>query len=119
MDRILVGTDGSVGGRTAVRWAIEAARASGAELIVAAAWKPRLAKVSPQEYEQLRRDAQGVLDDDGPKPLAAPILPVGRCSWRAMREKSFSVPPNMKTLIFWSLARVVLAVTSTRGIWEA
>lgn len=64
MDRILVGTDGSVGGRTAVRWAIEAARATGAELIVAATWKPRLAKVSHQEYEQFRRDAQGVLDDD-------------------------------------------------------
>jgi nucleotide-binding universal stress UspA family protein len=39
MKRLLVGTDGSVNGQAAVRWAVDIARATGSDLVVATALK--------------------------------------------------------------------------------
>ncbi|MCZ7525612.1 MAG: universal stress protein [Acidimicrobiia bacterium] len=71
MRRILVGTDGSVPGGVAVGWAAHLARAVDAELIVASAWRPRQAEVSPGYYEELREEAAKLLDDDWAEPARA------------------------------------------------
>jgi nucleotide-binding universal stress UspA family protein len=62
MNRILVGADGSPDSQAAIRWSGELAAATDAELIVATAWKPGISEVSPDEYEDLRADAQTALD---------------------------------------------------------
>ena len=64
MTRLLVGTDGSVGGQAAVAWAVDLAHATGSELVVAAAWRPGFAEVPPATYDELRDEARRVLDDD-------------------------------------------------------
>jgi len=62
MNRILVGADGSPDSRAAIRWAGELAAATGAELIVATAWRPEISEASPDEHDDLRAEAQTALD---------------------------------------------------------
>jgi nucleotide-binding universal stress UspA family protein len=62
MKRVLVGTDGSVRGRVAVRWAVELARGTGSKLLVAYVWLPSFADVSPEVHDELRDDAARILD---------------------------------------------------------
>jgi nucleotide-binding universal stress UspA family protein len=62
MTLVLVGTDGSVSGQAAVRWAVEFAARTGSELLVATAWPPPFANVSPRVYDELRADAEQRLD---------------------------------------------------------
>ncbi len=64
MKRLLIGTDGSVSGQAALRWAVDMARATDSELLVATAWRPGFAEVAPATYGELRDDARRVLDDD-------------------------------------------------------
>ncbi len=47
MNRLMVGTDGSVSGQVAVAWAAGVAQATDADLVVASAWKPSQAEVPP------------------------------------------------------------------------
>jgi nucleotide-binding universal stress UspA family protein len=63
MKRLLVGTDGSVSGQAAVSWAVDIARTTDSELVVARAWRPGFAEVAPETYDELRDDARGTLDD--------------------------------------------------------
>ena len=60
--RIVVGTDGSVGGQAALRWALGFAVAAGGELVVASAWQPAFWEVSNEEFELLRAEARDDLD---------------------------------------------------------
>jgi nucleotide-binding universal stress UspA family protein len=62
MRRVLVGTDGSATGQAAVRWAAELAGSVGAEVVVAAAWHPSYKEVSPEKFEELRREARDELE---------------------------------------------------------
>jgi nucleotide-binding universal stress UspA family protein len=62
--RILVGIDGSAGGQAALRWATGFALALDGELVVASAWRPTFAEVSPAEHEVLRGEASGRLEDE-------------------------------------------------------
>jgi nucleotide-binding universal stress UspA family protein len=64
MMRLLVGTDGSVSGQAAVSWAVDIARSTGSELVVARAWQPRFAEVAPETYDELRESARRTLHDD-------------------------------------------------------
>ena len=64
MKRLLIGTDGSVSGQAALRWAVDMAHATESELVVATAWRPGIAEVPPPIYDELRDDARRVLDDD-------------------------------------------------------
>ncbi len=60
--RVLVGTDGSIGGQSALRWATGLAVAAGAELVIASAWQPTFVEVSVPEFETLRGEAGDRLD---------------------------------------------------------
>ncbi len=64
MKRLLIGTDGSVSGQAALRWAVDMAHATESELVVATAWRPSIAEVPPATYDELRDDARRVLEDD-------------------------------------------------------
>ncbi len=64
MERILVGTDGSVSAEAALRWAAHLAVGTGAELVVARAWVPMQAEEPPDLYEERRREADRVLDEE-------------------------------------------------------
>jgi nucleotide-binding universal stress UspA family protein len=64
MKRMLVATDGSVNGQAAVRWAVDIARATGSELVMATAWRPGVAEVAPETYDELRADARRTLNDE-------------------------------------------------------
>jgi nucleotide-binding universal stress UspA family protein len=64
MKRLLVGTDGSLSGQAAVRWAVDIARTTDSELVVARAWRPSFSEVAPETYDELRDDARRTLDDD-------------------------------------------------------
>jgi nucleotide-binding universal stress UspA family protein len=63
VNRVLVGTDGSVDGHAALQWAVDLARAANSELVVAEAWRPPFSEVPPGTYEELRDDARHVLED--------------------------------------------------------
>jgi nucleotide-binding universal stress UspA family protein len=58
----MVGTDGSVNGQGAVRWAVEFAAGTGSELLIATAWRPSFAEVSPRVSDELREEALRRLD---------------------------------------------------------
>jgi nucleotide-binding universal stress UspA family protein len=64
MKRLLIGTDGSVSGQAALRWAVDMAHATESELVVATAWRPGITEVPPPTYNELRDDARRVLEDD-------------------------------------------------------
>jgi nucleotide-binding universal stress UspA family protein len=63
VQRVLIGTDGSVNGQVALRWAVDLVRATSSELVVAQAWRPPFSEVPPGTYEELRDDARRVLED--------------------------------------------------------
>ncbi len=60
--RVLVGTDGSIGGQAAVRWAVGFTAALDGELLVGSAWQPTFAEVSNDEFEVLRAEAADRLE---------------------------------------------------------
>jgi nucleotide-binding universal stress UspA family protein len=62
MTRVLGGTDGSVSGQGAVHWAVEFAARTGSELLIATAWQPSFAEVSPRVSDELREEAAQRLD---------------------------------------------------------
>jgi nucleotide-binding universal stress UspA family protein len=69
MDEIVVGVDGSPGGRAALRWAARAARAWGARLVVAHAYRLPLvltgATADPELFEpELHRASRALLESD-------------------------------------------------------
>lgn len=58
----MVGVDGSPSAAAASRWAARLAVCVKAELVVASAWRPTQAEVSPDELVELRTDAGSLLD---------------------------------------------------------
>ena len=66
MQRVLVGADGSDGGRAAVSWADALARSVGAEMLVVRAWHPGFAEVPPDVHERLRGEAADALAAEWP-----------------------------------------------------
>ncbi len=60
--RVFVGTDGSIGGQSALRWAVGFTEALDGELVVASAWQPTFAEVSNEEFGALRAEAADHLD---------------------------------------------------------
>jgi len=66
--RIVVGVDGSASSRRALDWALDEARASGAQLDVVHAWHPPYMGAQPYAFafdglDAIQRDARQVLDD--------------------------------------------------------
>ncbi|MBK5287300.1 MAG: universal stress protein [Acidimicrobiia bacterium] len=64
MERVLVGTDGSVSAQVAVRWAQGLATATSAELVIAHAWQPTSIELPPEMHEELREQAQRSLTEE-------------------------------------------------------
>jgi nucleotide-binding universal stress UspA family protein len=60
--RAFVGTDGSIGGQSALRWAVGLTKALDGELVVGSAWQPTFAEVSNEEFEALRAEAADRLE---------------------------------------------------------
>jgi nucleotide-binding universal stress UspA family protein len=69
MKRILVGVDGSDASAAALGWAGRVAKLVGAEILVATAFEPDQAEVSPERYEDLRTEAERRLDDEWSAPV--------------------------------------------------
>lgn len=73
IERILVGADGSPGGRNAVRWATELARGHGARLIVVHAFQPldHLQELSPgDDFAALEERTLADIRNDWCRPCA-------------------------------------------------
>ena len=64
MKRVLVGADGSDGGRAAVAWAQALTAATDAEMVVARAWHPRFAEVPPDVHDRLRAESAAALAEE-------------------------------------------------------
>lgn len=69
MKRLLVGVDGSDASAAALAWAGRLARLSGAEVVVATAFRPDEAEVSPEHYAELKRQAERRLATEWSEPL--------------------------------------------------
>lgn len=68
---VLVGVDGSPAAAEALGWAARLATGVGAELVVATAWEPDQAEVSPTFHEELRAEALATLEDEWCEPARA------------------------------------------------
>jgi len=105
--RILVGTDGSVGGQAALRWAIELALANGGELLIASVWRPVFAEVSNDELEVLRAEADDRLGD-----WCRPARDAG-VDWHATLVEG---DPRERLLAVAEAERTDLVVVGARGM---
>jgi len=71
MKRILVGVDGSDSAAAALGWAGRLGRLVDGEVVVATAFRPDQAEVSPEHYEELWREAEHRLATEWSEPLDA------------------------------------------------
>jgi nucleotide-binding universal stress UspA family protein len=69
LKHVLVGVDGSDAAAAALGWAGRLARLVDAEVVVATAFRPDQAEVSPEHYEELKREAEHRLADEWSEPL--------------------------------------------------
>jgi nucleotide-binding universal stress UspA family protein len=72
---LVVGLDGSPASAAALAWAARLAERVGAEVVVAHAFEPDQAEVSPAEYAELREAARLRLADDWSDPLRGTGIP--------------------------------------------
>ena len=105
--RIVVGTDGSVGGQAALRWALGFALAAGGELVVASAWQPTFSEVSNEEFEVLRAEAHDGLDGWCAPARAADV---------PFREVLLDGDPRARSLLRRRQKKRTLLL-SGRGVW--
>jgi nucleotide-binding universal stress UspA family protein len=69
LDRIVVGVDGSEASAHAVRWSVDIARATGAEVVAVYAFEPLLEWVSEADPRSWRRTAEEELEGNWTAPL--------------------------------------------------
>jgi nucleotide-binding universal stress UspA family protein len=69
LHRIVVGVDGSGSAAAALAWAARLAGVADAEVVVAHAFEPKEAEVSPERYETMKRDAESRLANEWSSPL--------------------------------------------------
>jgi nucleotide-binding universal stress UspA family protein len=106
--RILVGTDGSIGGQAALRWAVGFASAiGGGEVVVGSAWQPTFAEFSNEEFEVLRTEAADRLEEWCEPARAAKV---------AFRSLLLDGDPREQLLAAAEAEEVDLVVVGARGM---